>query len=91
STSDFTVSAAFDRASFSERTLTDGSFIRLKNLSLSYDLMQVFRNRVPLQSARIFIQAQNLLTFTDYEGLDPETRGFLPPLRTVNAGIQLTL
>ena len=73
--------------SASTGNIVDASFIRLKNVSLSYDL--------PLQYAdtgcRLSLQAQNLLTFTKYNG-DPEftALGYLTPLRVISAGVQLT-
>ena len=66
----------------------DASFVRLKNLSLSYDL--------PLSTKKVncqlFLQGQNLLTFSPYRGGDPEfnSLGFLPPLRVVSTGVQFT-
>ena len=70
--------------------LTDASFIRLQNLSLSWIVPEKWTERAELSQARLYIQGQNLLTFTPYEGLDPETQGLtLPPLRMVTTGIQV--
>jgi TonB-linked SusC/RagA family outer membrane protein len=65
----------------------DASFIRLKNIQLSYRY-PIKGNR---QSLRLYLQGQNLLTFSDYFGLDPEfvSSGFLPPLKTWALGVQL--
>ncbi len=52
--------------------LEDGSYIRLRNLSLGYNLPAQWIERIGLQSARIAIGGTNLLTFTNFEGLDPE-------------------
>ncbi|MEA5043006.1 MAG: SusC/RagA family TonB-linked outer membrane protein, partial [Petrimonas sp.] len=64
----------------------DASFIRLKNIQLSYRLPV---NRY-VRDIRLYVQGQNVLTFTDYFGLDPEfiLTGFLPPLRTWSFGVQ---
>lgn len=64
----------------------DASFIRLKNIQLSYRL-PVNKH---IQDIRFYAQGQNVLTFTDYFGLDPEfiLTGFLPPLKTWSFGIQ---
>jgi len=72
---------------------SDGSFIRLKNLSLSYSLPESWRQRIHMQNCRIYIQGQNLLTITNYVGYDPENQSStaLPPLRILTAGIQITL
>ncbi len=65
----------------------DASFIRLKNIQLGYRL----RVNNFLQDVRCYVQGQNLLTLTDYFGLDPEftLTGYLPPLKTWAFGIQL--
>ncbi|WP_163393191.1 SusC/RagA family TonB-linked outer membrane protein [Flavobacterium limi] len=72
----------------STASITDASFIRLKNIALSYD--------VPLQlnhtRCTVLLQSQNLLTFTRCKGGDPEFTftGYLPPLKVITAGVQLT-
>jgi TonB-dependent starch-binding outer membrane protein SusC len=70
---------------------TDASFVRLKNVSLSYDLPQIILKHLHISRLRLYIEGQNLLTFTGYKGLDPETQDFyrLPPLRTIAGGIQI--
>lgn len=56
----------------SSRFVEDGSFIRLKNLSLGYNLPVSFIERLNVRKARVYISAQNVLTFTNYSGYDPE-------------------
>jgi len=56
----------------STRFVEDGSFMRLKNVSFSYDLNSSLLNRLKINSARIYISGQNLLTLTQYSGVDPE-------------------
>lgn len=76
-----------------DNTIGDASFIRLKNISLSYSISDKWLNKMNLQKARIYIQGQNLITITDYLGLDPENNtspGALPPLKYITGGIQLT-
>lgn len=68
----------------------NASYIRLKNISISYDL------NIKSIKSRIYVQGQNLLTFTNFSGLDPETIAGagtvgLPPLKMLTAGIQLSL
>ena len=53
---------------FDSRLLEDASFLRLKNLMLSYNVGKL----AFINNLRIYIQAQNLLTFTNFSGLDPE-------------------
>ena len=56
----------------STRFVEDGSFVRLKNISLGYDLSPELLGRFKIRSARIYLSGQNLLTFTRYSGVDPE-------------------
>lgn len=72
----------------SDATLTDASFVRLKNISISYKLPLKLQDA----SCTVMLQAQNLLTFTNYKDGDPEfiSYGFLPPLKVIAAAVQLT-
>jgi TonB-linked SusC/RagA family outer membrane protein len=56
----------------STRYLYDGSYIRLRNITLSYDLPEKWITKIGLTGLRIFAQGQNLLTITKYPGQDPE-------------------
>lgn len=56
----------------SSRFVEDGSFLRLKNVTFSYLLNPRVAERLKLRSTRVFVSAQNLLTFTNYSGMDPE-------------------
>jgi TonB-linked SusC/RagA family outer membrane protein len=77
----------------SDAAYEDASYIRLKNLSLSWHLPSTLLQKMKLQHLRTFIQGQNLLTITGYSGLDPETASTtsIPPLRVWTIGIQITL
>lgn len=76
----------------SDATISDASFIRLKNIALSYQIPMEWQKRMHLQMARLYLQIQNLMTITHYQGLDPETGGLnLPPLRMITAGVQVAL
>lgn len=79
---------AFSRYTASDASFSDASFIRLKNLSLSYTLPDSW---LKTASCRLYLQTQNLLTFTNYNGADPENQanGFLPPLKFTTLGVQL--
>jgi TonB-linked SusC/RagA family outer membrane protein len=76
----------------SDGIYSDASFIRLKNLSLSYNLEGRWLKMTGLKRLRLYVNGQNLLTFTPYKGGDPETQNYLrlPPLRTMAGGIQLS-
>ena len=73
----------------SDGAIVDASYIRMKNISLSYN--------IPLKlsgiECKIYLQGQNLLTFSPFKNGDPESRltGYLPPLKFYTAGIKLTL
>ncbi|TDX00478.1 TonB-linked SusC/RagA family outer membrane protein [Dinghuibacter silviterrae] len=87
-----TATTAYFNATQSDRTISNASFVRLRNVSLSYTFPTTIDRRIHFQVLRIFLSGQNLLTITKYIGLDPETQGLtLPPLRTVTFGLQFTL
>ncbi|MDR0543328.1 MAG: TonB-dependent receptor, partial [Dysgonamonadaceae bacterium] len=52
--------------------IKDGSYLRLKNVQLTYTVPQKITNRLQLRNAKIYVSGTNLLTFTSYDGLDPE-------------------
>jgi TonB-linked SusC/RagA family outer membrane protein len=56
----------------SSRYISDGSYLRLKTISIGYNFAEKSLNRLKIHNARIYIIAQNLLTFTNYNGWDPE-------------------
>ena len=51
--------------------IEDADFLRIQNITLGYDFKKLFP-KMPLQQARLYVQVQNLYTFTGYSGLDPE-------------------
>ncbi|MEL6560656.1 MAG: TonB-dependent receptor [Bacteroidota bacterium] len=57
---------------FSTQYLEDGDFVRLKNVKFSYNVPAKILSRFKLNSAIIYVQGQNLFTWTDYLGFDPE-------------------
>ncbi len=56
----------------STRWIRDGSYVRLKNLALGYNFPSGILERLSIERLRVYVSAQNILTFTDYEGYDPE-------------------
>lgn len=54
------------------RFVEDGSFLRLKNLSIGYTLPSSWIKKLGMSAARVYVSGQNLLTFTNYSGMDPE-------------------
>jgi hypothetical protein len=56
----------------------DGSYVRIKNISLSYNLPSALLAKLRyLKSARVGLSAQNVFTFTDYSGYDPEVGSYV--------------
>ncbi|MEG1007961.1 MAG: TonB-dependent receptor [Bacteroides sp.] len=80
----------------------DGSYLRIKNISLGYTLPANWIRKAYLQSARIYCSVQNPFTFTKYEGYNPEVSnrsaattngedyGVYPLARTTSIGVNLT-
>jgi TonB-linked SusC/RagA family outer membrane protein len=87
------------------RYLSDGDYIKLRSAMLSYDLPKSLVSKLRLNGLRIYIQGQNLLTFTKYIGWDPEVSADFavsnvrsgldfysaPQPRTILAGISINL
>ncbi|MNE67489.1 TonB dependent receptor [compost metagenome] len=79
----------------SNRFIEDGSYIRIKNITLGYTLPQSLTQKIKLQKARIYLSGQNLFTFTNYSGFDPEVSSngidfnVYPVTKTISAGINL--
>lgn len=85
----------------SDRYIENGTYLRLRNVQLGYKLPATLTRKLMLQSARIYVSGQNLLTFTSYSGLDPEvgqstslTRGIdygiYPQSRVITGGVNIT-
>jgi len=80
--------------------IQNGSFVRLRNITLGYTLPKNISDAISLSKLRIYLSAENLYTFTKYTGYDPEIgggvfdngidRGIYPQPRTVMAGINVT-
>ncbi|MBK5261320.1 MAG: TonB-dependent receptor [Peptostreptococcaceae bacterium] len=88
---------------FSDRYVEDGSYLRLKNIQLGYTLSSKLSQSFNIQKLRIYVGATNLLTFTKYNGFDPEIgtgysgsldlgvdRANYPQARTFLVGLNLT-
>jgi TonB-linked SusC/RagA family outer membrane protein len=82
----------------SDRWLEDGSYLRLRNIELAYTFGKSDLTRLGFHNIRIFVSGQNLLTITDYKGLDPDITGVnifergldngqYPALRIISAGV----
>ena len=90
-TQDFTNPAYYPATyniSLSDAVLTDASYIRLKNIALSYDFPKSWIKKLNAASWKLFFHVQNLFTITKYKGHDPESQSLssLPPLRMITVG-----
>lgn len=56
----------------SSRIVEDASFLRLKSVTLGYNIPQTFLSKYKISNARVYVAAQNLWTWTGYSGYDPE-------------------
>jgi TonB-dependent starch-binding outer membrane protein SusC len=81
--------------SLTTRYLENGSFWRLRNVELAYNLPKRWMDKAKLNAVRVFVQGQNLVTITKFRGFDPEiTNPSLggaqyPTLRSVTAGLNI--
>ncbi|HTN19682.1 MAG TPA: TonB-dependent receptor [Pelobium sp.] len=91
------------RGVYSSRTVEDGSYLRLKTLSLGYSVPDNWVKKLNMKTLSFSLSAQNLVTWTNYTGMDPEvsvknstlTQGFdysaYPRARTITFDLKLTL
>ena len=83
--------------STSSRFLYSGTDARVKNVSLGYTLPSDYFEKIGLKKFRVYVQAENLLTFYKHKGMDPEqtldgtTYYRYPAMRTITFGVQATL
>ena len=87
----------------SSRWVEDGSFLKISNITLGYNLPENLAKRIKMQAARVYLSGQNLYTFTKYSGYNPEVSftgdnvlapgsdyGGYPTARIVSIGFNLT-
>lgn len=72
----------------SDRFLEDGTYLRIQNVTLAYNIPNSISRKVAIQRARVYVNVQNLYTFTKYTGYDPEIGAFNqgPLLQNVDMG-----
>ena len=85
----------------SDLYIFDGSYFRLKNITLGYTLPKSLTMKFMVERLRFYVSAENLLTFTKYHGFDPEIAsggtslgvdyGVYPQARTWTVGFNITL
>lgn len=89
----------------SDRYVEDGSYVRIKNITLGYTLPKKYAKKMHIDNMRVSVNVQNILTITDYKGYDPEVgastvdatgysfgvdNGRYPSPTTVSCGLNLT-
>jgi len=91
--SDYSLGTTLYKVAISDANWVDASYIRLKTLSLSWQLPIGLKNALHLDNCKFYLLGQNLLTITHYQGLDPETKSLssLPPLRQLTLGVKIGL
>ena len=81
----------------SDRFLVDRSFLKLKTVTFAYALPESFLRRISIKNANVFVQAENLFTWTKEQGLDPEqtfdgtTYYRYPSMKTISLGLNIKL
>ncbi|MDI6044915.1 SusC/RagA family TonB-linked outer membrane protein [Flavobacterium yafengii] len=83
-----------DSGDLSDRFLMDASYVRLRNLSLGYNVPAKFLNKTFMKSIRFRLQAENIVTLTKWKGFDPETfkastTGYFPTPKLYTFGIDV--
>jgi hypothetical protein len=82
---------AYSRAYSSERFFIDASFLRLRTLSLNYELSSKPLQELGLKRCRLFLQGQNIFTITGYNSLNIDNPGVstIPVNRSITFGTQV--
>lgn len=91
--SNYTYAYSWDNANTSDAAYSDASYIRLKNLMISFQLPNQWIQKAGFKSFSLNLQGQNLITITKYLGVDPES-GFsstIPPLKVITLGVKAGL
>jgi TonB-linked SusC/RagA family outer membrane protein len=94
---------SFDNAAVSTRWVEDGSFFRIRNVTLSYNIPAAVTQKLKVSGMRVYTTVQNALLFTNYSGYDPEVNALssdgiaygtdhsnYPQPRMYTAGLQLS-
>ncbi len=78
------VSGQVNNIAMSDRYVEDGSYLRIQNLTMGYRVPASILNRAGINNIRAYISVQNLWTFTNYSGYDPEVGAFNNSIRLMN-------
>jgi hypothetical protein len=81
----------------SSRYLEDASYLRLKNVSLSYNIPSNIAKKMRMKTMRVYVTGENLWTLTNYKGFDPEvgingvTSSSIPGVKVISFGLKMDL
>lgn len=78
------VSGQVNNIAMSDRYVEDGSYLRIQNLTLGYRMPENLISKAKISNARLYLSVQNLWTFTNYSGYDPEIGAFNNNIRLMN-------
>ena len=82
--------------------IEDGSYFRIKNIQLTYNFDDTINSLLGIAGGQVYLQAQNMITITDYSGLNPEIQtgadttigfdgGYMPVSKTIMVGLNINL
>ena len=82
--------------------IEDGSYFRIKNIQLTYNFDDTINSLLGIAGGQVYLQAQNMITITDYSGLNPEVQtgadttmgfdgGYMPVSKTIMVGLNINL
>jgi hypothetical protein len=82
--------------------IEDGSYLRIKNIQLTYTFDDTINSLLGIAGGNVYLQGQNLVTITDYSGLNPEIQtgadttigfdgGYMPISKTILVGLNINL
>ena len=78
------VTGQVNNIAMSDRYVEDDSYLRIQNISVGYRLPKSLLSKARINNARVYISIQNLKTFSDYSGMDPEVGAFNNNIRLMN-------
>jgi len=91
----YVVSGDDQGSQMSSRFLEDVSYLRLKNISLGYNIPEKIAKKIKMNTGRLTVSGENIWTLSDYKGFDPEgaingtTNNSIPGVKVWNVGLKI--
>lgn len=92
------LAAGSTRNLLTDRYLENASYLRLRNITLAYSLQPDVLEKLPIKRARVYLQGENLITWSAWRGFDPEADALrvqdffnFPTPRILTLGVDITL